>query len=485
MSQLFWKIENKGITSVAALTIFGATNKRDSEDKRIIGTFGSGTKLSITLLVRNNIIPVFFSNGVKMTFLTKPIDINGTTHENLFAHITGKDQNGKMLNYKENLNTTLAHGEKDWNDLNMAYREFVSNAIDACYSQDLPLISPNLTIELVGDYQVRAKSDYTRVFIPATPEANEYFNNIDKYFLHFNKSNLLNTQVIDKSNTDNPHSPAKLYRRGVFVRDMFPPYCHDKNTNALFDYNLDFELDESRNFSESEARDQAAIALGNSDSDIIAKYLISFTNNKKELFEHYLDQFSITYTGCHSTKTKQQITENWKNATHKAFGDNSVLCNPHTKESVERKGYNPVILPANLVEYLGSKEYNIKTDAKVLSPLEKKGLMLTPVTNDTQKIVDLIWNYLETNKRTNNKPKPVCHCFIKPTDASTTVLGISIENEIFINNDIAIGINQKLIAVVLEELSHYITGSNDCTRDFQDYAFNVATMALIDILNLN
>lgn len=44
----------------------------------------------------------------------------------------------------------------------------------------------------------------------------------------------------------------------------------------------------------------------------------------------------------------------------------------------------------------------------------------------------------------------------------------------YINEDIAHGASVDLRQTVLEEVAHYLTQVNDCTRDLQDWAFKLA-----------
>ena len=46
--------------------------------------------------------------------------------------------------------------------------------------------------------------------------------------------------------------------------------------------------------------------------------------------------------------------------------------------------------------------------------------------------------------------------------------------EELINEDLAQGASVELRQTVLEEAAHYLTGSSDCTRDLQDWAFKLA-----------
>jgi hypothetical protein len=66
------------------------------------------------------------------------------------------------------------------------------------------------------------------------------------------------------------------------------------------------------------------------------------------------------------------------------------------------------------------------------------------------------------------KDKPNLAMFSKPMSCGSTIGGYYEKNTVYIDRN---HVNAK---VILEEIGHYITDADDCTRDFQDWAFNVA-----------
>lgn len=465
----YWKIENPGVADFNALTLFGGTTKRESEDSRIIGTFGSGSKQAVCLLIRNGIFPVIFAGKLKMEYKTKGIRINQVNHQQLFVQLKGKE-NDQTVNREEDLKCTLAFGSQDWNDINMALREYVSNSIDALYESSNDY--HDLKIEMVDENQVRAKEGTTRVFIPATEEINKYFVNIGDYFLHLGEEKYLNSEVINKDERKEKTVSAKLYRRGVLVRSVKAI----ENTPALFDYNLNnLKLDDSRNFSEYGALSEIARCLSRSKEDVLVVYFKSFLSGINYL-EHNLDSYYLS--SCYGFESNHR-EENWQNAWKKVFGSLGIACvTDNNAAMVNAKGYKAVKMPQRVVDVC--KKFGIKTDVDVLNDFEKNDLYLEDPTDDIVKIGDCIWQYLENKGRTEKKCKPKYKCFVKGMDCSSIVWGFYRDNIVAINKDIANGINVNLISTVLEEIIHHITGSFDCTRDFQTAAFDVAAGLLED-----
>ena len=164
----------------------------------------------------------------------------------------GTDEEGTSVTYTEELSQTDEYGILDWNCLGMAFREFVSNAIDAAIAVNRQangngkLPWQGVTVELVSEEKVRAKRGWTRVFVPAdNEEVIRFFANLGKWFLHFSEPEAITQTILTKKarNLDPNCHTAVIYRRGVSVReiDQYASEC-------LFDYNLnDLRVDESRN----------------------------------------------------------------------------------------------------------------------------------------------------------------------------------------------------------------------------------------------
>jgi len=470
----YWKIENIGAVDHNALTVLGGTTKRESDDTRIIGTFGTGSKQSVALLIRNGLFPVVFAGRLKMEYKTKPVYIGGTAHQQIFVQLKGKDADGANVNREEDLKTTLLFGSSDWDNIGMALREYVSNAIDALY--EAGKTHRDIKIELVDDSQVRAKDGYTRVFIPASPEVNMYFVNIGQHFLHFGEDKFLDVEVINKSDRQEKTSHAKLYRRGVLVRKIRAT----QDIPALFDYNLcNLKLDDCRNYSEYGAITEISRALSRSDEKTLVAYFKSFLSGVNYL-EHNLDAFYLSSQyGCDDAEAR---TKRWQSAWLKAFGDKGVVCSTeHGSDVCLRKGYTPVKVSPNLIDVF--KKFDIKTESEIMTSFEQNDIRLEEATEDVHKIGEFIWSYLEKANRTNCKPMPDFRCFTRGMNAGAVTMGFCHGCVCAINKDIATGININLISTVLEEISHYITDAQDETRDLQTYAFDVAASLLQDLFS--
>lgn len=80
------------------------------------------------------------------------------------------------------------------------------------------------------------------------------------------------------------------------------------------------------------------------------------------------------------------------------------------------------------------------------------------------------WAWIESVNLTNEKPFPQVKCFTLTMEQGAEKVGYYKDGTVFLNLDY--DTNEQ---AAIEELAHYITGAGDETRDFQDYAFKLAT----------
>ena len=126
---------------------------------------------------------------------------------------------GASRSSTEDLGFVMTYGEKDWGDIALALREFVSNAIDRAIREHGDWRS--VKIEIVDETRVRAKRDHTRVFLPLTPEVLDFYNNLGRWFLHFSEPESLDKAILPKANRNlGDRKAAVIYRRGVRVREF-------------------------------------------------------------------------------------------------------------------------------------------------------------------------------------------------------------------------------------------------------------------------
>lgn len=477
----YLRIENIGVAPADAFTVLGVSMADQSSNSGMIGQFGSGSKHSIALLLRNELQPIVFAGNLKLEFSTRPQVVSDSQATKRFERVVvkfgGTDLEGVSRSATEDLGFVLEFGRLDWDDVAMGLREFVSNAIDRSIREKGDW--SGVTVDVVGESQVRAKAGYTRVFVPLTPEVLEFYNNLGKWFLHFSEPESLGKAILPKANRNiSDRKAAVIYRRGVRVREF-----ESSDTESLFDYNLDnLTIDESRKASDWDVRHSAGKSLSNADAQTLAILFERLLTTEKSYWEFAFDIYSLQPAYFDSTEAIENRKKAWQTAFESIAGEESVLATKATANQLERKGFKPIVAPENLISAAGL--YGVKTASSVLSADELSGREITKATVDAQAAVDYIWDLIEEVGLTNGKDRPEVRSFSSILDGGVMLNGYYRDGIVYINRDLAGGdasllagskaLSDRLLKVALEEIAHHTTQSSDNSRDFQDYALEVA-----------
>ena len=468
---LYIKIENPVHTPISSefWTIWGTSTKREvkNEDKRIIGQFGSGGNHSIALCLRQGMNPIIFNENQKLEFFTQPIELESITGKETQMQVgvsySGKDNKGKSIKRREILNHTLSFGSIDWTDACFAMREFISNAIDACYLQGLDHKSVN--IEIVAEHQIRAKAGTIRVFLPLTKAVQDFYNNIGSWFLHFSSPELLNASVFPRRNKNiQLGKGSMIYRRGVLVCEV------NSKEEAIFDYNVDdINMNESRSVDTWNAMHKAASCVSSyADAKSISKLITSF-RGKEKYWEH-------TFPSYYFDRIDDDRKNLWKNIWKNTNGEYAVVASSITSVMCKDKGYDPFVIPENYLDFI--QKVGITCDVDVLSSNEMSGKHVTEPSDDFVKATNIVWNRLQSLGLTNDRPMPTIKGFDLNQTNNTIVFGFWDKDTVAYNNMMDKGLNEMLLHTVIEELTHHITKANDGSRDFQNYLIKVIAQTL-------
>lgn len=475
----YLKIDNIGVCPPEGFTVLGVSLADTSNREGVIGQFGSGNKHGVAVLLRNELNPVVFAGTLKLEFGTKPQTVGDGLAEKEFARVVvkygGTDANGVNRSSTEDLGFVLDYGKQDWNEVSLALREFVSNAIDRSIRERGDW--SGVKIEIVEESQVRAKRDHTRVFVPLNADVLQFYNDLGKWFLHFSEPESLSKAILPKRNRNlGDRKAAVIYRRGVRVREF-----ESSDTESLFDYNLnDLTIDEARKASDWDVRHHCGRALAAADKATLAILFNHLLNSDRAVWEFGFDTYSLQPT-YRDSEADQQRQKNWQEAFLQVAGDDAVLTGEGSANQLERKGYKPVTAPEGLVN--AASRYGIQTPSTVLSVDELSGREITEASPDAQAAVDLVWELLQQVRLTNGKEKPVVKCFSSILDGGTMLNGYYRQGEVFINADLAgsasvvagrDALSNRLLKVALEEVVHHVTEATDNSRDFQDFVLELA-----------
>jgi len=429
-------IENSGVCPPEGFTMLGVSSKRGDCDA--IGQFGSGNKHGINILLRGGIQFRIFCGVNELEFETKPAKMGNHIYNEVWYRFGGGRKN--------KLSWALEYGSLDWGEeIPMAMREFVSNALDAVGGN-----AKNVRFAIVDEPAPRKR--VTRVFVELTPEVGEFYNRIGERFLHFSTTQKDEEGIIVK---DSP-SHCRVYRKGVYVNTI-------KET-SLFDYNFgeDVDIDESRNMSEWTIKFAIMRYIAKAPKKVI-QTVLQYTKNEIDTLETSIE------SGSFYLHMRKYIGV-WQEAYRELFGEALIMSREQAllAEHATRKGYSLTPLPSGLYDAL--KENGFPTMLDKLESFNDSGQQVLPPTEVAQATLKRVWGWIVELELTNGKECPPLKCFRQIMQNESETMGYYKDGTVFMNVEYD-GNDQTM----LEELSHHITGATDNSRDFQDYAFRLAT----------
>ena len=476
----FLKIENIGVCPPEGFTVLGVSLADTSDKQGVIGQFGSGNKHGVAVCLRHDLAPVVFAGTLKMEVSTKPQTVTDGIASKEFGRVVvkfgGTDPiTGASRSSTEDLGFVLDYGRHDWQEVALALREFVSNAIDRSIREGGDW--SGVKVEVVEENQVRAKAGYTRVFVPLNEEVFRFYSNLGRWFLHFSEPEALGKSILPKRNRNlGDRKAAVIFRRGVRVREF-----ESSDTESLFDYNLnDLTIDESRKASDWDVRHACGKALASADKDILARLFDRLINSDKAAWEFGFDTYSLQPTHRDGSEDDLRKRKNWQDAFLQVAGEDAVLTGKASVEQLKRKGYSPITAPETLLN--AAEQWGVPSPGKVLSSDELSGREISDPTPDAQAAVDLVWALLVDVGLTNGKSKPPVKTFTSILDAGVKLNGYYRDGIVYINEDLgrtssiaggADALSNRLVKVALEECVHFTTGATDNSRDFQDYLLDL------------
>lgn len=523
MENMYLMIENPGVAPEQAFTLLGASTKRGTNNTSIIGKFGTGNKQAVGVCLRNNLSPVVYAGLLRMEFNTRQEIVNdgikNTEFNRVVVKFSGKDETtGSNRSSSQDLGFVLEHGATEWIDIDLALREFISNALDRSIEQglhnhiqqfliDQETANPgfidstrktdtdeyellqseiknyqkiqakdykNVIVTIVEENRVRAKSGFTRIFVPLTTDVFKFFTNLDKWFLHFNSPELLDQVMIPTANRGINGNNVVIYRRGVRVREI-PLGRVGKPTIPLFDYNLEnLHLDEARKTDEYNCTANAVYALKSAS-----------VSNLRRIFQAIINQQPVWELGLpnYYKELTAENKKNWQDAWEEVAGSKSIVSIDVRDGGIEgvtikaeSKGYQ--VYNVNPEFFNMCVELSLPNAYTVLTKDERAGREISEPTPAAINAVDYIWEKIENFQMTNGKCKPQVKIFSMIMNCGSQLLGYQSGDLIYLNRDIVPNepnaFNPQLLATVLEEIAHYVTGATDNSRDFQDYVINFA-----------
>ncbi len=457
---MYLMIQNPGVAPIEAFTVLGLSLSRESTESGggTIGRFGSGLKHSILMMLRKRINIAVYPGAGKLAFRTESSVVSdGITSKvcNLVQCDVSGRIDGKQVRKTLPLNWDVSYGAFDWNDVWMALREFICNAIDRTYREFSTYRHDELRIEIVEDNQMRAKDGTTRIFLELTDEVSEAYNLVHSRILHLTRPTAVSTLRMIR--TTEPGGPT-IYKDGIYVRKA------DSTYDALRSYNCgtELEIDESRNVNDGAIRDAVSRMWASASEETLTQ-LFREMRDKPDCWE--------AHSLCTWRATHNANLENWKAAFKKAFGENGVVAtsSAHYRQLLESKGYNVVALNETMTKIFRSN--GCKTTFDALSADERDGREILPPTVHAETAVKNAWNWFAASGVVPaNLSPPTVKCFREVIQKENKTFGfIGADRIVYLNKDFADGLTTDLQRTAVEEVAHHISNANDYSRDFQEF----------------
>lgn len=421
----YLRIQSNGIIEKEALTLIGASTKRDS--KTAIGYYGSGLCYSASSLLRNNIELKIFAGTKEIELSTRPVNFRGNDFEVIL--VDGEETS---------LTTTM--GGASWDEPFAPIREIYSNALDEDSEATL-----KITENVCGTF------GKTSFFIELTDGVNHFVENIALYFCNQNKE-VLYANNWGAIYANNEETTTRLFRKNIL--------CHkNSNESSLFNYNSShFKINESRVL---ENLFDAKYYLGTlwktcQNESMIRLLIDGLSGGNYGQLEHDIDYGNW----------RDSWSIAWYNVASKfKFVPAEIVnfCEEH-----ELKGR--IVLPAKLLKPL----YQKWNDLDVLGYSETgTGIDFIIKENPspllTNKVVDAISILSKT--RYNHRLNDIDIAYVN--FASDTILGYAENNKIYLSTKLDTWSVHEVAKIIIEENEHNITKFSDETREFQNHLFSL------------
>lgn len=415
MQNKFIKIESKGLIDQQAFVLLGASTKRDDDSK--IGFFGSGLKYSIAFLLRNNIDFKVFSEYQEIKFTTQEANFRDKSFSVIV--IDGKETS---------MTTEMGIDWEAWYVL----REIYCNALD----------EGEASIAMVSKSECLPMEDKTVFYIEVNEQLKDIIANWELYF-SMNRSDLFSYTENIQFYTGG--EDLIIYRRGV--------RCHyGKEVRSIFHYDITWvNINESRVIKEDfEFRWKLSLAIKEIEDKKVIKKILGNINNTWEQ-ELFWDSASHKYSNKWLECVDKKILVPYENA---GFWSDEINSNPSLF----------LVLPNKLVR--GLKE-RFDEDIRVIGEgAGTKSGDMKVITELSPKQQVLLNDSLEFLK---NAGYTIEFEIVVGRFAKADRLGLAKDNKIFLSEKIFDLGRKEIVATLVEEQEHLVTGYMDETRAFQNH----------------
>jgi len=422
------KIESKGVVDPKAFFLIGASTKRGDDSK--IGFFGSGLKYSVAFLLRNNIKFKVFADYAEIKFKTKPSDFREQSFDVIWID-------------KKETSMTTEMG-MDWEHWSVI-REIFSNAID----------EGDNAISVVKKSECVPVEDKTVFYIEVTPQMQEIITNWDLYFTEKRKDLLY-------SDTDSNQlyiggDGLVVYRKGIRC-------LYTKEEKPIFNYDLSWvEINESRSiknewdFKYALTKFLQAIA----DETIVAQ-IINLVNKRWEANLNWHCSASC-YSEMWLAVIRRRILVPYENA---GFWDKLISESPS----------DYLILPAKMITGLKDRFLD-----KVRVVGDSENIVGDGTFMAMSELSERQTHLLDESKRfLADAEYEIKYPMLVVEFVNKLRLGQALNEQILLSTKLFEKGTKQIVACIIEENEHLLTGFSDESRDFQNHWISKYVSALED-----
>ena len=360
--------------------------------------------------------------------------------------------------YKKSSSFTVDAGVLSWEDEFQIYREAIANAMDEAKTS-----GTTWSREIVDAKDVASNLNEFSVYITASPNMMEIYNDHDKYFLENRKALYTNEPNYNKISFYKPFDKnTHVYHKQVMV------YENEEYT-SMFDYEVqNIKLNEMRTVADEWTMNyRIAQAICECNDLSIVKNIIQLSNSTKNYVE-------FEFTG-----SMHDVDNTWHEAWVDLYGDKCIMVTPDQSLNqayvsfIKEKGLDFKMISSSFFFWV-LKKAGIQTIDSIAGEA-----INYDIDHDISKYPKLI-KAIEIAARFEpgllQLEKPIA-CFIpKQKDH---YLGVVInpdtdDKQILIDRNHALnGELNEIVATVVHEYDHYVTGYSDgdvIGRKFRDLA---------------
>lgn len=250
--------------------------------------------------------------------------------------------------------------------------------------------------------------------------------------------------------------PARLYVRGVYVKDI----------QALFSYNIDVEINRDRSMvDEWEILKQIAVAFDS--KDLLPSQAEIYWKNAVD------GPKTVDALEYRLTMNLLNNEELMRKAFYKAFGKMGCLStNPNATLDAASDGFKPVKLYTHVTNT--AKNLAVKLDTQSAG-YEGDILPWKAATNQAKALISKLQ---EIGKAFGFDPYPVVPVLKVLGRDSSKTMGLYNSGKVYLMKSTLEGSRAKLLETFIHECGHGETGFDDFTREFTDWfeEFNVKSL---------